>query len=256
MVGTMKRYDPAYERLAELLPVVSDLRLIRVTTLESPFAPYVAHYPLIGMDFAGPAPPLVIGDEERAALDAALGDVDEQTRWCYRWIMLDNLVHELNMLGGLLGEPDEIRFAHLSPQLRQHRHAVRRDRLPPVVGRPAGDRALPPGAVLLRAGAAADARAPVAVPAQHAEPPDHRGRRGRQRAQLGARGDRLLRGGVQARARRVLGLHPHRARAADLRRGRRCATCGSPRRWRARTPPARRDRPRRDGASRIEAGVS
>jgi predicted dehydrogenase len=30
--------------------------------------------------------------------------------------MLDNLVHELNMLGGLLGAPDEIRFAHLSPR--------------------------------------------------------------------------------------------------------------------------------------------
>jgi predicted dehydrogenase len=42
--------------------------------------------------------------------------VDEGTRWCYRWIMLDNLVHELNMLGGLLGAPDEIRFAHLSPR--------------------------------------------------------------------------------------------------------------------------------------------
>jgi predicted dehydrogenase len=116
MIGTMKRYDPAYERLAELLPAVSDVRLITVTTLESPFVPYVAHYPLIGMDFTAPAPPLVIGDEERATIDAALGDVDDTTRWCYRWIMLDNLVHELNMLGGLLGAPDEIRFAHLSPR--------------------------------------------------------------------------------------------------------------------------------------------
>ena len=114
MVGTMKRYDPAYELLAELLPLVADLRLIQVTTLESPFAPYVGHYPLIGMD--GPAPPLdpLVGEQERATLDAALGDVDDEIRWCYRWIMLDNLVHELNMLGGLLGEPDEIRFAHLS----------------------------------------------------------------------------------------------------------------------------------------------
>jgi predicted dehydrogenase len=118
MVGTMKRYDPAYERLAELLGVVADLRLIRVTTLESPFAPYVAHYPLIGMDLAAPAPSPdpVIGEHERPALDAALGEVDDVTRWCYRWIMLDNLVHELNMLGGLLGAPDEIRFAHLSPR--------------------------------------------------------------------------------------------------------------------------------------------
>ena len=48
MVGTMKRYDPAYERLEELLPAVADLRLIRVTTLESPLAPYVAHHPLVG----------------------------------------------------------------------------------------------------------------------------------------------------------------------------------------------------------------
>jgi len=116
MVGTMKRYDPAYERLGELLGEVSDLRLVRVTTLESPFIPYVAHYPLIGID--GGAPPAVpeISEGERTALQMALGDVDEETRWCYRWLMLDNLVHELNMLGGLLGEPSEIRFAHLSPR--------------------------------------------------------------------------------------------------------------------------------------------
>ena len=115
MVGTMKRYDPAYERLAELLPTVDDLRLVRVSTLESPFAPYVAHYPLIGMD--GPVSDPVVGEHERDALEAALGDVDEETRWCYRWILLDNLVHEFNMLGGLLGAPDEVRFAHLSRRL-------------------------------------------------------------------------------------------------------------------------------------------
>jgi predicted dehydrogenase len=116
MVGTMKRYDPAYERLSELLPAVEDLRLIRVTTLESPFQPYVAHYPLIGIDGQAPAPEPALDDHERDVLEAALGEVDEQTRWCYRWILLDNLVHELNMLQGLLGEPDEIRFVHLSPR--------------------------------------------------------------------------------------------------------------------------------------------
>ena len=48
MVGTMKRYDPAYERLAELLADMrGDLRLARVTTLESPVRAYVAHYPLL-----------------------------------------------------------------------------------------------------------------------------------------------------------------------------------------------------------------
>ena len=68
-----------------------------------------------------------------------------------------------------------------------------------------------------------------------------------------ARGDRLLRGGVQARARRVLGLHPHRARAADLGRGRPARHAGR----RGGGAHARRRRGgagRRDGRARIEAG--
>jgi predicted dehydrogenase len=114
MVGMMKRYDPAYERLAVLLPNVQDVRLVRVTTLESPLEPYVAHYPML----RGGRPPDALLDELRLAdereIDLALPDADEQTRWCYRWILLDNLVHELNVLRGALGEPTEIRSADLS----------------------------------------------------------------------------------------------------------------------------------------------
>jgi hypothetical protein len=43
-------------------------------------------------------------------------DVDEQTRWCYRRILLDSLVHELNLLRGALGEPTEVTHAELLPQ--------------------------------------------------------------------------------------------------------------------------------------------
>jgi len=114
MVGTMKRYDPAYERLGELIGQIRDLRLVRVTTLESPFTPYVAHYPLLAGD---PPPAKIVQELQKAAdsaLDAAVGDADQQTRWCYRWILLDNLVHEFNALRGVLGEPTEIRSAGLS----------------------------------------------------------------------------------------------------------------------------------------------
>jgi predicted dehydrogenase len=114
MVGTMKRYDPAYERLAELMPGIrADVRLARVTTLESPFGPYVAHYPLIS---GTPAPQEVIEELDRAdeqAVDRAIGDADTRTRRCYRWILLDNLVHEINALRGVLGEPTEVRSADL-----------------------------------------------------------------------------------------------------------------------------------------------
>ena len=100
-----------------LLPDAGELRLIRVTTLESPFEPYVEGYP---MEPAMPAPPELLAelraaDERRLA--AALPDADDETRFCYRWMLLDNLVHELNALRGALGEPDVVKYAELTPRV-------------------------------------------------------------------------------------------------------------------------------------------
>jgi predicted dehydrogenase len=114
MVGTMKRYDPAYERLATLTPALDDLRLVRVTTLESPLGPYVAHYPIVRADDVAPETIHALRADDDARLHAALPDVDDETRWVYRWILLDSLVHELNALRGVLGEPTALRFADLS----------------------------------------------------------------------------------------------------------------------------------------------
>jgi predicted dehydrogenase len=116
MVGTMKRYDPAYERLVEVLPDAGELRLVRVTTLESPFEPYVAHQRLVG---ATDVPADLLADlraDDDARLDAALAGLgaDDETRFCYRYMLLDNLVHEFNALRGALGEPDRVTFADLS----------------------------------------------------------------------------------------------------------------------------------------------
>ncbi len=113
MVGNMKRYDPAYERLLAHLPL-QDLRLVTTTTLESPFEPYVQAYPMTDKI---PPPPAVLAElraEDEARLAAALPEGDEQARFCYRWMLLDNLVHELNMLRGVLGEPDRVHQARLS----------------------------------------------------------------------------------------------------------------------------------------------
>jgi predicted dehydrogenase len=116
MVGTMKRYDPAYQRLAQLLPEMRDLRLVRVTTLESPISPYVSQLPLIESAATGDADPFAIPDHEQDALGAAIGDADEQTRFGYRWILLDTLVHEMNVLQGLLGAPTEVSPVSLARQ--------------------------------------------------------------------------------------------------------------------------------------------
>jgi len=117
MVGYMKRYDPAYERMTELVSTLDDLRLARVTTLEAAIDPYVAHYPLHR--------PLDVPLEEREAFAAddrervrrAIGGAADEPGmyWAYRVILLDCLVHEFNAVRGLLGEPSELSFAGVTP---------------------------------------------------------------------------------------------------------------------------------------------
>ena len=113
MVAYNKRYDPAYLRFQEEASALVDARLLRVTTLESPFQPYVAHYPLAPIS----RPPE--GDIERlraetaASITAAIGDVDEFLRRTYHAVLLDTLVHEINAVRGVLGEPDRLDYVDL-----------------------------------------------------------------------------------------------------------------------------------------------
>jgi predicted dehydrogenase len=117
MVGTMKRYDPAYQRLLELLAQVDDLRMVRVTTLESPFEPYVQHYRLTPPSGVPASVLEALREEDARRLEAALPGADDNTSYCYRWMLLDNLVHEFNALRGALGEPERVTFADLSPHV-------------------------------------------------------------------------------------------------------------------------------------------
>jgi predicted dehydrogenase len=112
LVGYNKRYDPAYERLQAEMAAVTDLRLARVTTFESPFEPYVAHFP---MHIGAALPDAIIAplrQETADRLDAAVGG-DAESRRLYHTILLDSMVHELNALRGILGEPDRVDFADL-----------------------------------------------------------------------------------------------------------------------------------------------
>jgi predicted dehydrogenase len=112
MVANMKRYDPAYQRAAPLVSAIRDLRLAQVTTLEAPLLPYVQHHRL--HRFADiPASTLeTLNGEREALLDEALGrDSAPVIRRVYGEVLLDSLVHEINALRGLLGEPDEVASA-------------------------------------------------------------------------------------------------------------------------------------------------
>jgi predicted dehydrogenase len=113
MVAYNKRYDPAYLRLLEEAPSLRDLRLLRITTLESPLEPYVKHY---NVHRGGPIAADVtegLAKDNSTRITAAIGDADPLSRWAYHLVLLDSLVHELNAMRGVMGEPDRLEFADI-----------------------------------------------------------------------------------------------------------------------------------------------
>ncbi len=113
MVGYPKRYDPAFARFTEEVGAHPHPKLLRVTTCESPFHPYVTHYPL--------NPPGQVDEQVLSALRRdthdrlveAIGTDDEFYVNQYHAVMLDTLVHEINTVRGVLGEPDRLDYVEL-----------------------------------------------------------------------------------------------------------------------------------------------
>jgi predicted dehydrogenase len=116
MAGYMKRYEPAYERLVEHVHDLDDLRLVRVTTLEAPFEPYAEHHQAFRSSDADPELLEELRADDRRRVAEAIGEAadDPVLHEVYRVVLLDSLVHEFNMLRGVLGEPTELLFASVS----------------------------------------------------------------------------------------------------------------------------------------------
>ena len=115
MVAYPKRYDPAFERFRHEVAKATDARLLRVTTFESPFLPYVRHYPLAPV---APAPADALHRwqaDTAASITAAIGETDEFLRRTYHYVLVDSLVHELNTVRAVLGEPDCLDYVDLQP---------------------------------------------------------------------------------------------------------------------------------------------
>ncbi len=114
MVAYNKRYDPAYLRFAAEARSMQDIRLVRVTTLEAPFLPYIEHY---RVHKPGPPPEshqAAFSRETEKRIAASIGDADPLSTRAYHLVLLDSMVHEFNALRGMLGEPDQLEFAAIT----------------------------------------------------------------------------------------------------------------------------------------------
>jgi predicted dehydrogenase len=114
MVGYPKRYDPAFARFVDEAMTLAERKLLRVTTTESPFEPYIGHYPLIGppTDVDKDVLASLRGDAESRIVKAIGTDEPFLVRQ-YHAVLLDTLVHEINTARALMGEPTSLDYVDL-----------------------------------------------------------------------------------------------------------------------------------------------
>lgn len=108
-VGYTKRYDVAYEEMCGSLPQsISDLRYINVFTYEPELSQYFRPASFVVATDRGPSPQATGNLEELDQVAAAVGTRDPHEAFVFSEIYLGSLVHDVNLVHGLLeamGEP-------------------------------------------------------------------------------------------------------------------------------------------------------
>lgn len=136
MVGYVRRYYREYEELVRRVQALDELQLARVTLWNPPPGLYVQHHDLLPIDATHPHavapsgaasvvyPPRSDIDLERLSelqseddrsVRQAIGEAasDPHLHRTYRFGLLDGFIHDFNAIRGVLGEPDELRFADI-----------------------------------------------------------------------------------------------------------------------------------------------
>lgn len=113
MVGYPKRYDRAFHRFRDEVARFDEPRLLRVTTTESSFLPYIGHYAL---GSPGKVADDVLAPLRADAHDRLVSAIDTNDSFLleqYQLVLLDTLVHEINTVRGVLGEPQRLDYVDM-----------------------------------------------------------------------------------------------------------------------------------------------
>ncbi len=121
-IGYHKRFDPAYRRARDLVRTLPDVRLVEVTVLHPDEDAYRRHHALLPRrDAQALSEPeldaLTVREATvgaiRPALESTLGAAAPQQVQVATLVLLTSLIHDLNLVRGLVGEPEEVLSAHV-----------------------------------------------------------------------------------------------------------------------------------------------
>jgi predicted dehydrogenase len=120
MVGMMKQYDPGYQRGAELVREMRDLRYVSATTLEAGGTDYQGHHAIkrgqnsrqpgeksFGAEMFNAAQQGILGSQPIDLLREATGSEDPTVLVAY-FLLIVSSIHDINVLRGALGQPEGV----------------------------------------------------------------------------------------------------------------------------------------------------
>jgi predicted dehydrogenase len=121
-IGYHKRFDPAYRRAREIVSTLADLRWIEVTVLHPDEDAYRKHHALLPRRDApvlteAQLDALALRDASaeavRAALESTIGPSASDAVRLATFVLLTSLIHDVNVVRGLAGEPQDVLSAHV-----------------------------------------------------------------------------------------------------------------------------------------------
>jgi predicted dehydrogenase len=116
MVAYMKRYDPGYRYAQNVVKEMRGLRYVQINTLHPSEDQY---HNIFGVTRFNDVPQEVIQplmEAQDALIREAIGDVSETLKFVYFDVILGSLVHDINALRGLIGEPTGVLYTGMWPE--------------------------------------------------------------------------------------------------------------------------------------------
>ena len=122
MVGYHKRFDPGYRRAREAVRGFKDLRLVEVTVLHPDDSAYRSHHALLPArtwretketDMDKDALEGAIKGPVAAAMRTSTGAGARNDVMLATSMLFQSLIHDVNAVRGMLGEPQEVLSAHV-----------------------------------------------------------------------------------------------------------------------------------------------
>ncbi|MFI1012778.1 Gfo/Idh/MocA family protein [Streptomyces sp. NPDC020965] len=115
MVAYMKRFDPGYRYGQGLVGAMRDARYIQINTLHPSEDQYIDFHGVRRFDDVPEDVARRLHRAQEELLDEAVGGISDALRFVYFDVFLGSMVHDINALRALVGEPEDVLFTDIWP---------------------------------------------------------------------------------------------------------------------------------------------